>query len=193
MKLEAHIDVEIKDKDGIIISRVNKIANSLVIYFIDKMYQFNAFTSGSIKDTGNTVRTVYGYQASGNNYALISAVAGSGDATIGIVVGTGTTAVTMTDYVLQTKINHGSGSGQLSYNAQSFTAPSTVGSTRSYTIQRTWNNLSGADITINEVGIYISDKSSGVDYRFLLDRTLSTFTIPNSGGGTVTYTISITV
>jgi len=109
----------------------------------------------------------------------------------GPVVGTGTTPVAITQTALTTQIGHGVGAGQLQYGAVSVGLPQTLGSTRQFTIARTFTNNSGADITVNEVGLYSRDLLNL--WYYMLERTLLTFTIPNGESKTVTYTIKVTV
>jgi len=108
------------------------------------------------------------------------------------MVGTGTTAPQVTNYNLQTKINHGSGSGQLLYGATSLTAPTTSGSTRFWKASRTFTNSSGSSITVNEVGLVLAYQSS---YYIMIARdVLSSGVVINNGQvGTLVYTFAITV
>ena len=107
------------------------------------------------------------------------------------MVGIGSGAVAVTKNALGTQILHGSTSGKLTHGTTVYTAPTTSGSTRSFTIQRTYTNNTAADITINEVGIYVH--GTAVGWSLLLDRTLSTKTIPAGTAGTLTYTLGVTV
>lgn len=119
------------------------------------------------------------------------------DDTMGIIIGVGTTSVSITDTKLGSKEPHlGSAT---SYGATSVSAPSTAGSTRSFTIARTFtNNRVGPPPTNNfivkEVGLLLHGLSGSPN--ILADRTVlpSDVTIPSDGGTkTFTYTISITV
>ena len=70
-----------------------------------------------------------------NSNQSISVRVGAAQGTIGvistgIVVGSGSTAVTISRYALATQIAHGVGAGQLSYAAQTYTAPTTDGTKR---------------------------------------------------------------
>ncbi len=75
------------------------------------------------------------------------------DTNTGIFVGTGSTAADKDDTSLETKIADGSGSGQLTH--QSMVAyQGALGTSTGFTtlFERTFQNDSGASITINEVG-----------------------------------------
>jgi hypothetical protein len=108
------------------------------------------------------------------------------------VAGTGTNAVTMTDYALQTLITHGSGAGQLSYGATTFGPPTTSGKTRYFEFQRSLMNNSGGDITVNEIGIYIYPTSQSYYYMFLRDVLSSGITLSNGQALTIRYRVSVT-
>lgn len=72
----------------------------------------------------------------------------------GIFLGTGATAADKDDNKLETKIDSGSGSGQLTHGTN-VNFEGVLGTSTGYTVltERTFTNDSGASITINEVGI----------------------------------------
>ena len=138
-----------------------------------------------VRDTGNTLRTV-----AYNNSPTFDITANSGDVTHGIVLGTGTTVVISTDYVLETPIAHGTGAGQLSYSAMGCDTDAQLGAgTKAYfTIFRTVQNNSGGDITAKEAAIYIKNGSSS--FYFCIDRTLTDYAILNGNSAVITYEIN---
>jgi len=71
-----------------------------------------------------------------------------------IQVGTGTNAVSTTDYCLQANILHGSSAGQLEQIALWTSNLTFSGSTGSFDIEKLFYNSSGSPITIEELGIY---------------------------------------
>lgn len=110
-----------------------------------------ATTEANTKDTGGSLRT---------HGSTIMRINGPiAQQTPGIIVGTGTNAVAIDDYKLQTPIAHGSGAGQLMIAAQIFDAFSVVGSTAKFRTKRQFDNQSGAPITVNEAGIYHYDNN----------------------------------
>ena len=165
-------------------SLIIKPANSLVKQFLQQMkYNFSVATLGTTcRDTGGTLRAL-----PGTGFSLI---ANAGIVTWGIVVGTGTDAVTILDYKLQTQIAHGTGAGQLSYAAMLFPdADVTVaGGVCYYDFNRTFTNSSDGAITIQEIGLYVLN-----NYNFMFDRTLFEKTITNGAGAILTYRIQISV
>jgi hypothetical protein len=178
-----------RDKNGKITHRKTIEAHSYVLAMIDGLYVCMAQATQYMNNTAGSSKGVVA-----GNYQQFPANAGSGDNTFGIVVGTGTAAVTISDYHLQTIIANGTGSGQLQYGSVSFASPSTTGTTRQFTISRTFTNGSGASITVNEVALYVKFEVSGptVDY-FCVERSLLTFTITSGSSETVIYTIKATV
>jgi hypothetical protein len=163
---------------------IKKSANSLVKQFLQcTKYNFSSASLGTtVKDTGGTLRALAN--------TTLDLRANAGIDTTGIVVGTGTNAVTISDYQLQTKILTGATAGKLNYALMLFPdADVTVdGSTVRYDFNRTFTNSSGGDITIQEVGLYANNS-----YYFMLDRTLFVKTITNGTGAILTYRIQISV
>lgn len=190
MKIDTYISFIGLDKDGNEISHREEKAHSLVRGFIASLYNlaFNASVA-SVPDITNTSRTL----STNQPYWTNSGGAAAGVYDIGIVAGTGTTAVTVTDYKLETTIVHGTGSGQLSYAAELLdTAWTTSGSTSYFTRSRVLTNSSGADITINEVGYIGCITSSG--YKILVERTIPTpYVVANSSGVKIVYKWQVSV
>lgn len=185
MKFELYIAVEEKDKNGQLKYFSRRKANSLVLNFIDLLSIQMSQVAQNLTDFGGTSRAVAAASV------VFRATAGAGTITNGIRVGTGTNAVAVTDTTLQTAITHGTGAGQLSHGANSVGAPVTSGTSRQFTISRTFTNNTASAITVNEIGL-VGD-GAGSAYNFLIDRTLNSFTINAAASKTVTYTIRITV
>jgi hypothetical protein len=74
--------------------------------------------------------------------------------TMGIQVGSGADAVSPTDYALGTKIAHGRGAGELEYGGCELVNLAVAAPNVSFDIRRYFTNLSGGNVTVNEVGIY---------------------------------------
>lgn len=116
----------------------------------------------------------------------------AGVITTGIILGTGTNAVAIDDYKLQTPIAHGSGATQLNYKATTFDPFRVIGSVASFKIKRQFENLSGSTITVTEAGLYCYN---AVGYYFDLVRDLLTtpFDILNTQIAEFRYTFKATV
>jgi len=148
-------------------------------------FGFYGALSGGVaarKDTGGTSRNTVG--------ALGDIAGASGADTRGLVVGTGTNAVTIADYALQTKIAHGISAGQLQYGSHTFIAPVTTGSNNDWYASRSFTNGSGGSITVNEIGIYYY-----ASYYFLLERTklASGYACADLAGFVLQYRFRVTV
>jgi hypothetical protein len=205
---EAYWECEVRDRHGKAIQRLRQHSHSwvrnaynwLLSQLAGAPANDSTFGAGyvNIKNTGGSV-------LSGSNYRLdlrspSNYLAGAGDASFGIQVGAGTNPDSFEDYALQAQIPHGVSSGQLSHTevtrAESYDAPTKV-----YRVEmvRYFNNNSGADIDVNEVGlapkISASVDSGGYAPSPTLvarDKLPSTVTVPNTGQLKVTYVIQLT-
>jgi hypothetical protein len=147
-------------------------------------------------NTSNVSKNIpYVTSAGSGLYQHLAIGALNADGTYGIMVGTGTTAPANTDYVLQTPIAHGSGSGQLNYGATTFSDAAVVGANVDWVFSRTFANASGAQITVTEIGIYCKTYDTTANpFIFLIVHDLPTSTpVPNTKTLTVQYTIRTTV
>lgn len=92
----------------------------------------------------------------------------------GIMVGTGSTTEDNEDYVMETKIVHGGGAGQLEYEAHAHTDTVVNGAYVDFEIRRTFTNSSGGSITVNEVGIYVkTERDVGTNYYWMIAHDLT--------------------
>lgn len=143
------------------------------------------------KNTGGTLKysTTYTAKTSDGYSGAISST------TFGIVVGTGDTAFSVEDYVLATPVANGTGTGQMSYQAQAKPTPTYDTKVWTSVHTRVMNNNSGDSITIKETGLIWSgmafEASSSVFY--LVERSVLSPTVAVANGAqlTVTYTISM--
>jgi hypothetical protein len=182
-KIQVYYRISVRDdKTGKIVKkgRLRK-SKSFVIAFLQIMSSEMMADTPSIKDTGGTNRVVTAGQSLATNGAINSVAAGT-------IVGTGTTAPTNTDNKIGTLIVPGSGSGQLNYGAQSDVAAQVVGANVDYTQTRTFQNLSGATITITEIAMYGTYST----FTFCIIRDLATQAVLNNQTATVTYTLRTT-
>jgi len=148
-------------------------------------------TSGSLQGGSGNILGINNNDAAGDGYW--------GDAgvdTKGIVVGIGTNAESFEDYILQTLVDNGTGSGEISYisgitPAYTYTAGTKVAKVEHV---RYFNNNSGGSIVIAEVGIYAECLYSGSTVVGMVARDLlgATVTVPDTGQLKITYTIELT-
>jgi hypothetical protein len=147
----------------------------------------NGQGSVGMYDITGTSRTVTWY-----NTTRCQVNGPAGNLNYGIIAGTGTNPVTMTDYALQTVIAHGTGAGQLDYAAVTFGSPTTSGKTRYFEFSRALTNSSGDTITVNEIGVYIYPTSQSYYYMFLRDVLPSGVQVGNGQVLTIKYRVSVT-
>jgi len=138
----------------------------------------------NVRDYSNTVRS---YAAT--NIDNANCIGAANSVTQGIILGTGTTAVALGDYKVETPIANGTGAGQLTYGATSLlTAPTVSGSSKYFELTRAMINSSGGDINVTEVGLYYF-----YTYVFCLERSLNSHTITNGTSSTYVYRFTLTV
>lgn len=186
---------------------VRRISRSFVKQFIEMFYVCCSGATYGIHDTGNVSRSVGGslnypdhFYCNGNgggtyqSFVISNSLYNVPSEQIGIVLGTGNTAVTPSDYKLGTLIAHGTGSGQLMYHGMFFPSNATVsGSSCTFDIERIYKNSSGGDVTINEIGIYCIGRYQNSLFCIVRDVLASPVTVANGEYLKVTYTISVSV
>lgn len=178
---EAHID-------GKCVQR-KRLSRSFVKGFANILYtQMSAGSPGAQNDTGGASRTL---STNANAFGCSPLI---DDSSYGIVLGTGTTAVSTGDTKLVTQIATGNGAGQLRYLAPLYNNYTIGGTDTNFQIIRGFVNNSGSTITPTELGIYM--RCGSTPFVFCCVRDLF------GGGGivvaagktlTVTYTLSFPV
>jgi len=216
--IDVSLTVIVKDKDGKMIKQHKQHSHSFVSNFLSILASSLA-NSYNQSIGNNSYGYYYiitnGEYAAYSPYSyninlLFDLDDSANDSTYGIVVGTGTATPTPNDYALGNQIVNGTGTGQLVYGAHNInptpqqigtstnvtttTTPTSgllpvSGNTTSWQIQRTFQNQSGASITVSEVGIYTNTING---YALIIHDLLSSpITIPNNAVLTIVYTISI--
>jgi hypothetical protein len=193
------IDLKVESSDGHIVHEHREKANSWLRNFYNFMAALllpsSAISTGTYGAGCLRLKTMTGMivdiSAYGGN-ALFSSVGSAGSTSHGILVGTGTNDENFEDSTLQTLIDHGTGTGQLSYQAGELGVPSYDDGTKKWTqtITRIFNNNSSGAITVAETGI----RASANYYSVVIERNkLSTpVEVPVAYKLTVTYTTEIT-
>jgi len=221
LKLHNNIDIRltvvVKDKNGKIIKQHKQRSHSFLMNFMAMLATTitNPFGSWNNYYYFRIVTGIWYSLDYANTYAtkLFSMMDTNNDSSYGIVVGTGTTPPTPNDFALENQIVNGTSTGQLVYNAHtvspagasggigpSSTTPTSgvltpSGNTTSVQVSRTFQNQSGASITVSEVGIISQTEVWSVNsYTILIihDLLSSPITIPNMSILSITYTISVT-
>jgi len=216
------IEVEVRGPDGKVVQRgkceMRSFLNNLLRIFEGLMKAIGgaALTySGTVASTtviapDGTSKTVWTewyapdtatsyFYAGGTPMAL---KAGDNDDSYGIIVGSGTISVALDQYSLASKISHGTSAGQLDYDPMTVEdlGLDTSVSPPVYRFRfiRTFKNLSGGSININEVGL--AARSYWKDYvyirqdvKYLIARDVlpATYTVPNGGSATVVVVVEV--
>lgn len=188
MSLRVFYTLEVKDKNGKTVSKVTKPCHSFTIAMLQLIeVQSFGYTNVNIRDILNSVESVKDDAGNLESQGII------GNVGVGIVVGTGTTPVTNTDYVMEALIAHGVGAGQLSYGAGSKVTTAEVGVNVDLQKIRTFSNTSGGTINVTEIGIH-SEGISVASHDFLTLHEIVTLTaVANGQTLTVTITYRTTV
>ena len=178
--------VEVTDKEGRVLQRISAPSHSYVQQWNQIINVRASKATKTVKDTGGVDRNPTWTSD------CLQANAPIGVVNYGIRVGKGTTAVAITDYVLESPCGEGTGIDEFNHQLVGFTEPSVAGSTCSFTITRAVINNSGATITgIKEIGCYVRAASSYfLGFRDVLPGAAS---VPDGGSITVTYTLKVTV
>jgi len=204
LKLGLEYEVEVRDKNGKLLSRHHGKSHSWLKPFIQLMmaewqYAYGGSTPSavSITDETGTVRSMpSGYQ-SYCQYSAWAVNAPATDSSYGVKVGGGDTPNALSTYALASPIIHGTSSGQLIYGAhtiESVINPS--GNDLTFRITRAFTNNSGSSVTVKEIGIATKRNDQGGTARtflFVRDVLPSPTSVPDSASLTIRYTVKITV
>lgn len=184
MKESPSYHVEVGDKTGKIVERIDAPSRSYVQQWNQVINVHARQAASTIKDTDGVNRTI---SPTDTNLRINS---GAGVTSYGIQVGKGATAVTISDYRLEAPLAEGTAPDQLTHLAMLSTPPSIVGPECSFSITRAMVNNSSATITgIREIGAYMRMGSYyGLAFRDVLP---GSFSIPDGGAITVTYTLKV--
>lgn len=188
MHIKAYITTELFDRDGKLLWRRRRRSRSFVKAFLALLLtQMNSeVNTEGVADTGGTERTIV------DNVLSFRAIAGAGTTDVGIVVGTGQTAVNASDYALGTLIAHGITAGKLSYSAQFHGSLSVADPNVSFTEYRDLTNSSPGTITVWEEALYVAGYDSGGATRYfcaIRDVESSGIAVAVGQNLRVTYTI----
>jgi len=180
-KIKAEIRAELRDRHGKLIRRLPwKPANSLLKQFIQCLAIQASQVNQTIKLVSGADQSV---GASPDAFRVDGAAA---DTIKGIVIGTGTNPVTMTDYKLQTQVTT-----NITHGTTTFAVENPDANTWRLTIARIFTNNTGGTLNIREVGLY--NKVVVVAAAICLDRSLYSVNVANSVAITLTYRITATL
>ena len=202
VQVKATITFRITNPDGTVVKEWTEPAHSLNVNFAEFIWALWNATTATVQDTGGSTITI-----NGANGGTMAVTAPSGNSSYGIVIGSGASAGSTpspTQFKLVAQIPQGTSSGQIEYGAVSLTQPATSGQTTSFTISRSFTNVSGATLTVTEIGLiaYVtgfamvgttSGTSVSSDYFLIAyDIPSSAISVQNGQTLTITYTFSVT-
>lgn len=170
-----------RDKNDKILHEEFGEAHSLLRAFNRATYAYFNGPSVSIVNTSNVSQNW-------DTGDTMRSDAAAGTTTYGVVVGTGTTAVAIDDYAVETIIAHGTGTGQLDYGVSTNTTYESA--SEDYVLcQRVVTNLNAASLSVTESGLYVHNGS----YFFCIARDVfaSAYTLANGDTLTVQYFIKV--
>lgn len=186
MQIKTTVILTVRDSaTARILKRKRFLSRSYVYAFLQGLYVHVNQIPFDIRDTGNTLRAVAPFVFYNDAFTEVA------DDNYGIVVGTGTDAVALTDYKLQTQIAHGGGGGQLNYGISQRIGPFTPAGRYAFNTLRDFVNVSGGAITVEECGVYV--RATVTPYYFMTIRDIITggIAVPNLSTLNVTYEIAI--
>jgi len=197
--LRAEIIIERYNRKGQLLEKIKQKSRSFLKQFIQLIEVQTNQAAKTITDIVGTDRSVgaldinlfcvpgggYGYVDPSQRNVQVE--------NVGVVVGSGTTAVTPTDTKLETKIAHGTGSGQLVYLGCGLKPVVISGSDAYIDLVRFFENQSGGDVTINEVGIYAIGATQQWGFCICRDVLSSSITVGDGQLLKVRYRIKVTV
>jgi len=202
--LTVKLTLERLSKDGRLLARRELPSRSFLKALLQQLQSVHDYLTVTIQDTNDAAKP---NTATNNGNMKVSsggghAAVGFNSSTdglilaelIGIQVGTGTTAPTPTDYAMETRIAHGQGGGEFEYGGCELLALTFADPNGEFTIRRYFTNVSGGEITVNEIGIY-SLISGGNAYAACIarDKVAPGVAVANTEILRVTYVPQITV
>jgi hypothetical protein len=204
---EVFIGLKVHDKNGVLVLDDIERGHSWTRNFYNMLYAMasyspssnsNNFGAGymSGKTTAGTVEYTTSYTPAGvQTQANIGPIWGiAGDATKGIVLGTGDTAFSVEQFALVTPIANGNAANQLLYGAMDAGIDSYASKIWTHTRARIFNNNSGGTITVKETGLYLAFAmwTNSAGYH-MFERTVLGSPVSVVYGGQLTVTYQITM
>ncbi len=202
----AFLTIIVRDSEGRVVKVHRQRSHSPTANFIGLMLPLTYFNNTNSSYTlTNTGGSTYSYKPaiSKSAYCIQYPNPSSSRPTylVMIQVGSGQQSNPYSAYSLAAPIANGSGTEQLVYGQPSVPSNITVSGSEAYfTISQTFNNNSGATITITEVGIILnlilgaSYSTSTTNVGQILiwyDALSSSISVPNGGSVTVYYTFTV--
>lgn len=180
-KFNVQIRAEVRDPGGKLLKRGRWIkANSLLKQFIQLLTVQLSQASLNILDLAGASGAV------APAAIAFAANALAGQTVLGTVIGTGTNAVTMTDFKLQAQVT-----ASITHSIETIALTNPDSSTWRVELSRTFTNLTGSTLQIREVALYFN--TAGSAHNQCGDRTLYSVDVANGLSVVLTYRITISL
>jgi len=190
MKRELWYSAVVRDPNGKVIARERRKSRSFLRQWNDIIRSQVTGATGYIKRIDADV--VKGIAPEGQNIKMTSA--GGIETSQSIVVGSGDTAVTISDYYVETVIAHGAGAGELNYQAATVNDSVVSAPNCGFVVERAFINDSGGDVTVREMAICVRMKGETYFGYACIARDVlgAPQVIPNGGSLSTAYTLRVT-
>jgi len=186
MNLEYRLTVH--RPDGSTRTATEGTAESFLLQYLEiQRAGFNSADQGGVTDTSGTDRTVRDPGTNTSPFLLLRT--GSGDKSSGLVIGSGTAAVSLTDFQLDSKL-----AASIGYSATDVQGVQTSPPDATIALQRDFTNNTGGTVTVEETGV-IADAATpnAGDTPFLIVRdTIPSTDVQDNETASLEYIVSIT-
>ncbi len=193
--IQMYVRIRVHDKDGNLVHDHQEESRSLVKAFLAGLLA-NMSNSAGLGGTHNDIlgaaKTIEVADAAAQ--AQFESKGTATDDDEGIVIGTTNTAVDITDEKLVAQVVHGTSSGQMEYELQTYSSDIAISDPNAtFLTSRVFSNNSGGTITVRETGIYARiGTTTAVVFDFCIVRDVPTeVAVADSSTCTVDYTFKI--
>lgn len=175
-----------RDRYGKVVSRERRKSHSFLKQWNQLLYCQMGYQSIQIKDTNNVNKSATPQNV---NFKVLCV---AGETRYGLRIGTGFTAVDISDYALEIPIEQGVGAGQMQHGATTVAVYSVVANTCSFVTSRLITNNSGGAITVKETALYAVYGSYPYYGCFTRDVLAVPQAVPHLGTISIDWTIGVT-
>jgi hypothetical protein len=175
--------IAVADTDTLVVEYTLKLpygANNYARLFMRHLIGRDNDTMGLINQSSSTVEGTFGSGDGALNFVTATMTNNRG-----IVLGTGSTAASFADVTMDAGIGHGTGAGQLVYGEctnNAVISNTTASNFSVWYLTRYFENRSGGNITVNEIGLVSNATINSTNQVYLFDRRVlaSPVTVPDN-------------
>lgn len=180
LSLKTEIGAEIRAADGTLVRKIPfRRGHSLLKQFVQLLFC-------KFSQTATTVKDVTGVEHSRAPEVATFAANATTQTTLGVLIGSGTTPVTMTDFKIETQLTT-----DITYESVTFAVENPDTATWRLAINRGFTNNTGAPVAVKEAALYVYQ--SVYPYIVCIDRTLYAVTFGAGETLTLTYRLTVTL